>query len=95
MDELVDASSKMSEHGHDVGEEIITYVNLKKNRKRSWRGCSLSTYSVFHLLGQDKFAYAGLIFGLSQFILLLQLYQKMELTSEMVQSDSKIIMKNY
>ena len=32
VDELVDASAKVAEHGHHVAEEIVADVNLKKLR---------------------------------------------------------------
>ncbi len=48
-----------------------------------------SFYSVFHQFRQTKFAYGGLIFSSSQFLLLPQLPQKMELASKVVKVDSK------
>jgi hypothetical protein len=46
MDELVDAATKMGEHGHDVGEEIITYVNLKNPQEIIKRMFSLNLLCV-------------------------------------------------
>jgi hypothetical protein len=48
-------------------------------------------YSVFHRFKQAKFAYGGSILSSSQFLLLPQLPQKMELASKVVKVDSKII----
>ncbi len=50
-----------------------------------------NNYSVFHRFRQDKFAYSGSILSSSQFLLLPQLPQKMELASKVVKVDSKII----
>jgi hypothetical protein len=46
---------------------------------------------VFHQFGQAKFVYGGSILSLSQFLLLPQLPQKIELASKVVKNDSKII----
>jgi hypothetical protein len=46
---------------------------------------------VFHQFRQAKFAYGGSFLSLSQFLLLPQLPQKMELASKVVNVDSKII----
>jgi hypothetical protein len=46
---------------------------------------------VFHRFRQAKFAYEGSILGSSQFLLLPQLPQKMELASKVVKVDLKII----
>ncbi len=48
-------------------------------------------YSVFHQFWQAKFAYGGSILSSSQFLLLHQLPQKMELASKVVKVGSKII----
>jgi hypothetical protein len=53
--------------------------------------CCDSLYSEFHRFRQAKFDYGGLILSLSQFLLLPQLSQKVELTSKVVKVDSKII----
>jgi hypothetical protein len=50
-----------------------------------------NNYGVFHHFRQAKFAYGGSILGSSQFMLLPQLPQKMELASKEVKVDSKII----
>jgi len=50
-----------------------------------------SSCRVFHRFGQAKFAYGGLVLGLSQFLLLPQPPQKMTLTSKVVKINSKII----
>jgi hypothetical protein len=52
---------------------------------------SLTVHSVFHQFRQAKFDYGGSILSSSQFLLLLQLPQKVELTSKVVKVDSKII----
>jgi hypothetical protein len=49
------------------------------------------SYSVFHQFREAKFAYGGSILSSSQFLLLPQLPQKMELASKVVKVDSKII----
>jgi hypothetical protein len=49
------------------------------------------SYSVFHQFRQAEFAHGGLILSSSQFLLLPQLPQKMELASKAVKVDSKII----
>ncbi len=46
---------------------------------------------MFHRFRQAKFAYGGSILSSSQFLLLPQLPQKMELASKVVKVDSKII----
>jgi hypothetical protein len=46
---------------------------------------------VFHRFRQAKFAYGGSILSSSQFLLLPQLPQKMELASKVVKIGSKII----
>jgi hypothetical protein len=46
---------------------------------------------VFQRFGQAKVTNSGLILGLSQFLLLPQLPQKMEIASKMFKSDPKII----
>jgi hypothetical protein len=48
-------------------------------------------YSVFYQFRQAKFAYGGSILSSSQFLLMPQLPQKMELASKVVKVDSKII----
>jgi len=49
------------------------------------------SYREFHRFGQVKFAYGGLILGLSQFTLLLQLPLKMMLNLKVVKFNLKII----
>jgi hypothetical protein len=46
---------------------------------------------VFHRFRQAKFDYGGLVLSLSQYLLLPQLPQKVELTSKVVKVDSKVI----
>jgi hypothetical protein len=46
---------------------------------------------VFHQFRQAKFAYGGSILSSSQFLLLAELPQKMELASKVVKVDSKLI----
>jgi hypothetical protein len=59
---------------------------------KTWQRCGLrKLYSVFHQIGQAKFADVGSILSSSQFLLLSQLPQKMELASKVVKIDSKII----
>jgi hypothetical protein len=48
-------------------------------------------YRAFHVFGQAKFAYGGLVLGSSQFTLLPQLPLKMTLNIKAVKIDSKII----
>ncbi len=54
-------------------------------------GFIVDLYSVFHQFRKAKFAYGGSILSSSQFLLLPQLPQKMELASKVVKVDSKII----
>jgi hypothetical protein len=51
----------------------------------------IQLYRVFHRFRQAKFAYGGSILSSSQFLLLPQLPQKMELALKVVKVDSKII----
>ncbi len=61
----------------------------KSNAKKAKQ--NFETYSVFHRFRKAKFAYGGSILSSSQFLLLPQLSQKMELASKVVKVDSKII----
>jgi hypothetical protein len=68
-------------------------LNSKKMRLDIERGKNkqYTMYSVFHRFRKAKFAYGGSILSSSQFLLLPQLPQKMELASKVVKVDSKII----
>jgi len=52
---------------------------------------ALPTYRAIHRFGQAKFAFGGLILGLSQFTQLPQMPLKMMLGLKVVKIDSKII----
>ena len=49
--------------------------------------CTKKLYRAFHRFGLTKFAHGGLVLGLSQFLILPEMPQKMTLASKVVKID--------
>jgi hypothetical protein len=76
-------------HKRIVKTQDVTFIEVQIRKILLILSSTLN--SVFHRFRQAKFACGGSILSSNQFLLLPQLPQKMELASEVVTVDSKII----